>query len=259
MSEWSNPGIPPGTGFHKPRTKSCGNLFSANLLFGSLFILIGSILLLDRMGYVDSRMIFQYWPAALVAAGISMLLRRDRQAVVGGSVLTVIGGILMARRLGLTDLGLRDLWPIILIAIGALVLYNSLRVRSAPALAASGDRGNPDVLSDGAFFGGVEKKVESQNFQGGEATAIFGGVDVNLRRAKLAKGQPAVLNANAIFGGIELHVPEDWHVITEGVAILGGFADSRRFVESREELPLELRPTLIVRGIAVFGGVDIKN
>lgn len=258
MSEWNNPGRPPESGFHQPRQNRAG-LCSANLFFGALFILVGTVLLLDRLGFVDSRVIFQYWPAILLASGLGMLFRRDRQALVAGSVLSLVGGVLLARRMGITDLGLWDLWPVVLIAIGVVVLYNSLRVRNSPPRASDAQRGNPNILNDGAFFGGVEKQVESDNFQGGEAFAIFGGVHVNLRRAKLAQGEPAILNANAIFGGVELHVPEDWHIIMEGVAILGGFADSRRFVETCEDSPLEARPTLIVRGVAIFGGVEIKN
>lgn len=257
MNDFTRPDAPRKSGFHKARTRECNPLFSANLVFGSLFILAGATLLLDRLGYVDAGQIFYYWPLALVIFGIGLLVRRGRQAVVSGSLLTVVGSVLLLKRLGILNVGLRELWPLVLIAIGIVVLYNSLRSRSGDVPAPS--EGNPDVLNDGAFFGGVEKKVQSENFQGGEVFAVFGGVELNLRQARIPKGQRAVVNANAIFGGVEMTIPENWQVVTEGVAILGGFADSRKYVESRDEAGLDDQPILVVRGIALFGGVEIKN
>ncbi len=257
MSDFRMPNSSPEPGFHKPRARNCGSLFSANLTFGVLFILAGTALLLDRLGYLNAREIFYYWPLALVIFGIGLLVRRGRQAVVSGCVLLVAGSVLLLQRLGLLNVGLRELWPVVLIAIGVVVLYNSLRSRALEPV--SSPSGNPDVLNDGAFFGGVEKKVDSHNFRGGEAFAIFGGVDVDLSRARLARDVQPVLTANAIFGGVEMRVPQDWRVVMEGVAILGGFADSRKFIDDRSDDPTDSRPTLVVRGIALFGGVEIKN
>lgn len=257
--------FPADPGFHKPRHKCCGGTLSTSLIVGGLFIVVGTLLLLDRFGLVEARHMLSYWPAVLLAFGLVALLTRGRDGVVPGSVMTVAGAVLLSNRLGWTEFGLRDLWPAILILVGILVLVNSLRARrpSEPLdESGPGDAGNvlkADFLNDGAFFGGVEKKVESQNFRGGDVNAIFGGVVVNLRHARITRKGPAILNANAIFGGVELHVPEDWRVVIEATAILGGFADTRRFVESRDDLIPDDRPQLIVRGMALFGGVDIKN
>lgn len=257
MNDFSNPGAPRDPGFHKPRSRQCNPLFSANLVFGVLFIVAGAALMLDRLGYMNAREFFYYWPVVLVIFGVGLLARRGRQAAISGSLLTVAGSVLLLQRLGILNIGLRELWPLVLIAIGIVVLYNSLRSRTGEVPA--GSSGNPDVLNDGAFFGGVEKKVQSERFQGGEVFAVFGGVELNLRQARIPKGQRAVVNANAIFGGVEMTVPETWHVVTEGVAILGGFADSRKYVDPRDETEVDDQPTLVVRGLAMFGGVEIKN
>ncbi|MCU0226028.1 MAG: cell wall-active antibiotics response protein [Bryobacterales bacterium] len=257
MSDFRTPNPSLDKGFHKPTRRPCGSLFSANLTFGLLFIIAGSALLLDRLGYLDAGQIFYYWPLALVIFGVGLLVQRRRQAVVSGGLLLVVGSVLLLQRVGLLSLGLRELWPVVLIVIGVVVLFNSFRSRSPEP--AGSPSGNPDVLNDGAFFGGVEKKVDSHNFRGGEAFAIFGGVDVDLSRARLARDVQPVLTANAVFGGVEMRVPQDWRVVMEGVAILGGFADSRKFIDDRLDDATDSRPTLIVRGIALFGGVEIKN
>jgi predicted membrane protein len=244
----------PGTGkFHKPRKsgRRCGLV--PNIVIGVIFIL-------DSLGIVASRAILSYWSLIPLAIGISMLIRGGRDGLVGGFVLTAVGGIFLARRLGLTDLGMRELWPAILILVGVGVLTNSLLARRARGGVNFDGASSEDVLNDSAFFGGVEKKVQSENFRGGEVTAIFGGVAVNLRRARIVPGQSAVINANAMFGGVELFVPEDWVVVNEGMAILGGFADSRRFVETEEpSMSGQPRKLLIVRGMALMGGVEVKN
>jgi hypothetical protein len=53
-------------------------------------------------------------------------------------------------------------------------------------------------------------------------------------------------------GGVEVRVPEDWTVETRGMAVLGGFEDKTR-------RPLDDRRKLVVTGLAVLGGVEVKN
>jgi hypothetical protein len=71
------------------------------------------------------------------------------------------------------------------------------------------------------------------------------------------EGTEAVLHANAIFGGIELRVPETWYVAARGQGVFGGFTDSTRYSATAD--PDKPKKTLIVVGMAVFGGVEIRN
>jgi predicted membrane protein len=110
-------------------------------------------------------------------------------------------------------------------------------------------------LSEWAVFGGTRRRVDSQDFQGGEAFALFGGVEIDLRKAGSTRDEIFV-EANALFGGIEIRVPETWNVTVRGSGIFGGYEDetmdSRVTTESKQ-------PHLILNGFAVFGGVHIKN
>jgi len=62
----------------------------------------------------------------------------------------------------------------------------------------------------------------------------------------------------AVFGGIEIVVPERWTVVYEGQSIFGGYTD-----ETRPPLPdvpgAPPRKRLILRGRALFGGINVKN
>jgi hypothetical protein len=115
--------------------------------------------------------------------------------------------------------------------------------------------GSPEgVLNVHAVFGGVERKVTSDDFRGGHASAMFGGIELNLRKAGM-RGESAIVDVSAVFGGVELKVPANWIVVVEGSSIFGGFSD--KSAQPAPDMPGVKR--LFVRGSAVFGGVDIKN
>ena len=44
-----------------------------------------------------------------------------------GVVLVIIGLIFLAESLGITEFGICELWPLILIGVGAVILYERLR------------------------------------------------------------------------------------------------------------------------------------
>jgi hypothetical protein len=104
-----------------------------------------------------------------------------------------------------------------------------------------------------SIFGGGERHINSPDFTRADVLAIFGGYKLDLRKATI-KGASAVIDATALFGGIEIIVPEAWNVVVRGVGIFGGYGD-----ESHLPNPSEQAPELIVQGLAIFGGVAIKN
>jgi predicted membrane protein len=112
-----------------------------------------------------------------------------------------------------------------------------------------------DVLDEVAVFGGSEKMIHSENFQGGKITSIFGGQKLIFTRAKLASGQN-VLELFAVFGGFELVIPEDWNVKVKIMPIFGGFVDKRiASPQSSQQSDKEL----MIIGTVIFGGGEIKS
>lgn len=67
--------------------------------WGILFILVGSILIIDAANIMDIGDIFsRYWPMILVAIGISLITRRQKNPI-GGSVLILLGIYFQLQRL----------------------------------------------------------------------------------------------------------------------------------------------------------------
>jgi hypothetical protein len=267
-SQWGGRGLGrgpgEGTGSASRATRSSAAVThraTASLAFGTLALVAGVVLLLDRFDILDASAIFRFWPVLMIGLGLGFLFRGQGGSMLPGVILTFLGSLFLIRNIGYADVRIRDLWPVILILVGATILVNTFRARRALAVAPGGLATPPelDLVNDFAMFGGVVKIVQSQSFRGGELFAMFGGIEVNLRKARLAPNEPVILNATAVMGGIELRVPDDWYIVNEGVGLLGGYSDSRRFIESDASAAIDPSRTLVVRGIAIFGGVDIKN
>ena len=110
-----------------------------------------------------------------------------------------------------------------------------------------------DYFEINSVFGSVKKNIVSKNFRGGEVNAVFGGAELNLSQADIV--QSADLEINTVFGGMRLIVPQHWEIKSELNAVMGSVEDKR---------PIQVKTTtdtskiLILRGSAVFGGIEIN-
>jgi len=97
--------------------------------------------------------------------------------------------------------------------------------------------------------------VNAKDFRSARLFAVFGGYEVDLSRAEMA-GNEAYVEANAVFGGGEIRVPLNWKVVLQGMGVFGGYNDKTQHVQTDGSAPAK---TLYVRGVAVFGGIEVKN
>ena len=189
--------------------------------------------------------------APLVAAVCAFGLAKLFDAVgSGGRLIGILifgaGSVLLLKNLNVFSFRLFDLWPLILVALGGGMLYQAvIRHRS---VAADGD----STISAIAILGGVERTIGTQDFRGGELTAVMGGCEIDLRDADIQEEQ-AVLNVFAFWGGIELKVPENWVVVVQGLPIMGGFEEH---THPRKDGP---KKRLLIKGFVIMGGVEIRN
>ncbi|MGA2419526.1 MAG: DUF5668 domain-containing protein [Candidatus Acidiferrum sp.] len=223
------------------------------LIGGAVVILVGLVFLLDNLGIVAVGHLFRFWPMILVLAGIASL--SSRQGYVKGVVLIVVGVLFELDSLGIAHFRWSSLWPLAIIGAGIAVMWTTLEARRIGAI-----DGDPrTTLNEFALFGGIERRITTTDFKGGVVTALFGGVELDMRQATITQDAVEV-TVNAICGGCELRVPEAWEVVAHGQGIFGGYVDSTK---AREYLPETLagtrRKALILRGVALFGGVEIKN
>jgi predicted membrane protein len=245
---------------------------------GTILIALGALFLLDNYGLVDARDVFRFWPLLLIALGLARLLRprRDEERV-GGVVLLFLGSVFLLRALHVPWVRFRLIWPVLLVVLGGVVIWQALRRREGspaaepPTASEEPFRGTTaglavesnlregaghsgSVLHQFVLMGGGEGLVRAQDFRGGEVTAIMGGFQVDLRGAGLA-GDSATIEVFTLFGGVEFKVPPEWNVVMNGSPILGVFTNSTRPLGGGQAPG----KTLIVRGTAIMGGVEVKN
>jgi predicted membrane protein len=227
--------------------------FRGSFAWGGVILFVGVVLLLDHLGVISAQGLWRFWPMILILAGIVNLLDDCRR--IWGVCLLVAGVLLQLGQFGIVHVTWALLWPIIIIGIGLSLMFGSIKARKAAEGRGQVSTG-PGALNEMAVFSGVEKRVMGKNFRGGRLVALFGGIEIDLWQADM-EGDTAVLHVDAIFGGVELRVPDTWLVSSEGQGIFGGYSDTTRLNPPSD--PSQQRKTLVVRGMALFGGVEIRN
>jgi hypothetical protein len=235
----------------------------AGIVFAFLMIGAGVLLFLDNVGLFHFHDIWRYWPVALIALGVTKLFEtRGAGGVVWAAMAILVGTAFLLDNLGIWHGSWNLIWPLGLIAFGVLMLVNALERRRSPedpngVKTGSGDVSSDNTLRAWATFAGLKRRLDTQNFQGGEMLAVFGGIEVDLRRAKIAStDKEVIIDANATFGGIDIKVPDTWLVVTRGQGVFGGYEDKTIPPKQQEGVA---PPKLVITGFAVFGGISVEN
>ncbi len=229
------------------------------MVMGAIIVLVGLAILLDNLGIVHVHDMWRFWPLIMIGAGIAKVLEgRGPAAQVWGALIAVMGAAFLLDNLHLRFFyfDVSDIiWPIAIIGFGVFLLLKAMDRRRSTGDVAPLSTDTDTNLAAWAVFGSVKRKVDVQDFKGGEAVAIFGEVKVDLRKAGLA-GDRAVIDVNALFGGVDIRVPEHWSVVIKGTGVFGAFED--KSLPPRLE-PGAKAPQLIITGTAVFGATKVDN
>jgi hypothetical protein len=102
-----------------------------------------------------------------------------------------------------------------------------------------------------AIFGGSDRKGRWRVRRRTKAFALFGGMRFDMTDAEF-EAREVEVRITAIFAGAEIIVPEGMEVRSEGVGIFGGFD-----VHGSADVDPSA-PVLVVKGLALFGGVSGK-
>ncbi len=247
----------------KPSSFENSERLSSNVILGIFVVAIGGLLLIDNVFLDLPNWLFK-WHTFLVALGLFIGFRNNWKDS-SWIILVGIGGFFTARKI-LPDLNFMSVvFPVALLGLGLYLILKNDRKKQKnyenfpiPDANSDGPQ-NPDDFAPENYiesvnvFGGSQQVIYSKNFKGGEIIAVFGGCDVNLTQADFTG--VAKLEVVAVFGGAKIIVPNGWEVKSEVTSILGGVSDKRPI----HPLPEGQRKLLIIEGLAMFGGVDIKT
>lgn len=224
------------------------------LVIGIAVIALGILFTLDNMDLIRAREILRYWPAVFVAIGLVKFTQSDSTGgrIVGAGFIT-LGSLMVLDRLRWIDFSVWDLWPIFLILFGFSLVRGALRRRQV-WYGVVGDKSHESdsYIKGMALMGGVVRTNDSQDFKGGELTAIMGGCEIDLRQASIKDGE-ATIEIFAFWGGVEMKVPEDWGIAVRAIPILGGIDDKTRPPKGGS------KKKLVITGYCIMGGAEIRN
>lgn len=228
-----------------------GFRITPRLIIGLGILALGLLWTLDNLDVLESEPITRWWPVVLVILGLAQILNRHGNARRGGPiVLVLVGTVLLVNRLDLVDVSIGDLIPLGIALLGAKLIWEALGRGGRGAALANGD---PDSMVHAfAMMAGLRHQSISPTFRGGDANAIMGGVELDLRDAKIVSGEMPVIDAFAMWGGVEITVPANWKIVGNVLPLMGSFEDNTRHNG-------EPGPTMTVRGTVIMGSIEVKN
>jgi predicted membrane protein len=212
------------------------------LLLGLTIMVAGILLALDNLGLVDASLFLRFWPVVFIVVGAIKLTGAPGRARGGGIFWIILGSVLLAFNLGLVNW--QRLWAFLFVFVGASIAWRAIR----PPVPRSEPGAGVDMT---AVLGGAKTVSNSADFRGGQAMAVMGGCQIDLRRARIAQGE-ATLDVFAFWGGIEIRVPEEWEVVNRVNAVLGGSDNKTRIEPGTQQ-------RFILTGTVIMGGVEVKN
>ena len=212
-----------------------------DVIWGIVFIAIAVIFALYFLDIWTFPLFDCWWTLFIIVPSLIALTKKEGRA--GGLFGLILGVLLLLSSNDIIDFS--SIWKIvivvILLAIGLKLIFS---------------RGNmPELAEDNKEVTAIfsENNVyynENQEFKDCSSKAIFGGVDLDLRDAKISSD--GKINVISIFGGTDIHVPRNVNLEIDSTGIFGGVKNYTSNNKSDNEF------TIYINAIAIFGGVDIK-
>lgn len=234
---------------------------------GILVVAVGGLLMARQLGADIPHWVLS-WKMLLIAIGLFVGLKHSFRTW-GWMMPVLVGGVFLLEDF-VPGMALHTFfWPVMLMFIGLMIIFKPRRHHRYKHWKHgqwrqdncgnwnkdSGFNSSEDLLDAVAVFGSVKKNIISKNFKGGEATCVFGGGMINLLQADINGN--AILEINAVFGGIKLYVPQHWQIqTTDLVTVMGGIDDKRA---TQNHASIQENKVLVLKGAAVFGGIEILN
>jgi predicted membrane protein len=231
-----------------------GRVLNPKLIIGFAIILIGVLALLANLGFDTDIGIWDYWPVILILIGLSIIFQpAEYRNAFTGSVFVVIGILFLLDNFYIIDFGFNLLWPVLLILAGIAIVRHGV----------GGARGallDAEHINLMAILGGGDYNYSSRSLKGGRIFAFMGGAKLNLTEADIIEDS-MVIDVFAMMGGVEIRVPVGWQVTMHGIPILGGMDNKTSSKSADDKAAAQPTPgkRLIIKGIAIMGGVEVKN
>ncbi len=220
------------------------------VLWGIVFIALGIVIGLNALDITSINIFFKgWWTLLIIIPCLIGLFDSKNQSQTGNIIGVVIGVALLLATRGIINFSLvwKMLIPTIFVAIGLSMIFNeTIKSKISNKVKEASKNGLENIT---ATFAEQKVNKDGEEFKGANLDAVFGGVNLDLRKANIEN--EAAIKASSIFGGIEILVPESINVKVKGTPIFGGV--SNKSIYNKENTK-----TLYIEAFCMFGGIDIK-
>ena len=216
--------------------------------FGSVVLFIGVYFLLKREFDLDLGLDQFIWPVGLIALGIYLILHKKKE----NKTMEELRKNWEGSKKNKLDANNSEKMESAEVVDVTLAQEESTKAPDTGFVRATGTA-FVDRINERVFFSGVNRKLMTKDFQGGKATVIFGGLDLDLTQGDFTG--VVTLDLEVGFGGVKLLIPPHWDVRTEVSNIAAGLEDKRMF----REAGVDTNKVLILKGTLLFSGLEIKS
>jgi len=223
---------------------------ATNIIFGALMIAAGVLFALNALEVTNIDLFFDGWWTffIIVPCAVGLFTEKDK---IGCAVGIAVGVALLLACQNVFDFSW--IWKLVLPALivlsGARILLKAVVNKQEQEKSETPQVDASKMRKAIALFSGNDVRCNGEPFEGGSFTAIFGGVECDLRDAILEKD--CVINVYAVFGGVDIFVPENVKVQVDACSVFGGVTD--------KSVGTATAPTIHIKGLCLFGGVDVKT
>jgi hypothetical protein len=221
-----------------------------------LLVSLGAVLLLRNFGLLDFKFPEKIisWRLIPLIIGINAFLKGKN---IEGLIATTIAVVIFIPDY-LTPEQIkfyRKLWPLLLVAIGGLILFKHYNPKyDLPKRELNAEGKDSEFLNESNIMAGTVKKVFSKEFEGGRINCIMGGAEIDLTESDLASA--SALNVLVIMGGLQLKIPKEWNVIIDVLPIMGGVEDQ---IMKYPDSVVDKEKRFLISGNVIMGGIEIKR
>lgn len=221
-----------------------------NVLWGIVLVIVGVIIGTNSFGLTNINIFFDGWWTLFIIIPCFIGLFTDKDKT-GSIIGLLVGVILLLSFNGIIDFDTiwKLLLPCIIVIIGLSLIFKNVfntKVNEEIRKLNSSKKDNKGYF---AAFSGQNIDLSNEEFTGTDINAVFGGVKLDLRNAKIDKD--ALINTSGIFGGVTILVPEDVNVKVKSTSLFGG-------VDNKIKNDNTNSKTIYINATCLFGGVDIK-
>ncbi len=224
---------------------------SSNILWGIVLVVLGAILSLNAFDITNINIFFDgWWTLFIIVPSIIGLFDNNNEKT-GNIIGIVVGVLLLLACREIIDF--RVVWklflPIILVIIGLSLIFKNTITNSINNKIKKINKNNKDNKEYISTFSGQKIDFSNEEFKGCSLSAVFGGLDLDLRDAVIK--EDVVINATSVFGGIEIRMPKNVNVKVNSTSIFGG-------VDNKSKSDNNSKVTIYVNATCLFGGVTLK-